>query len=437
MSPRPVVAYRAPERGFVLVGVVMMVLALTIIGVSLYSLSGYESQFFGRSFIDRQALYTANGGVELAKRLLITPIGSPAAQSLSNVKLAIGREGIVSAVAWYDNPFDSTGPMRPNTNVHVRVGVNVFGIARTVQGTYNPGNPNSPYWRLFSSTTPITYSGATGTLRAQGGAWQPVAAASDTAWIASLEGQSSVAVTADVVPASLAAPFITAHYPSSPSSPDTAWVSRNYNPLSAYPHYSTVFVDMDAGPAADSYKYFRSASDTLTVIWTSQGTKYDFVSGANVHLRVRGTAIWILPRGALFDGEVVVERLPGATTANLVIVAGPSTGSPVTGVWFNKAVRTPLNDVNVFIVSNSTVRIQDAVASNQLMEARRLCIYADAIRLSGPASGTHVLDLRYPAALRPVADQLYGLGLLPGVTGMQSTTFALVPGSWTTSPGLQ
>ena len=435
MSARRAGPIRATERGFVLVGVVMMVLALTIIGISLYSLSGYESQFFGRSFLDRQALYTSNGGIELAKRLLITPLGSPPSQSLSNVKLAIGRENIVSAVAWYESPFDSTGPMRPNAIVHFRVGVNVHGNARTVQGSYNPGNPNSPYWRLFASANPIAYPTGAGSIRAQGGAWHPVTSSSDTSWINSLESQSSIAMTADALPAPIVAPFIAAHYPAL-AGPDTAWVTRDYDPSSPGAHYANVYIAMDAGPAANSFRYFRAASDSISPIWSAFGTKYSFISGAHVNIRVRGTAVWILPQGALFDGDVIFDRLPGATTANLVIVAGPGTALPTAGVVFAKGVTNTGGNVNVFVVSSSKVRIEDPVMSPGTVATPNLCVYASGIELKGNTGGQRQ-HLGYPATMRTVADQLYGWGVLPGVPGMVSTTFALVPGSWTTSPGLQ
>ncbi len=54
-----------PERGFVLVAVVMFVLALTILGFSLYGLSSYEGQFLSRSLATQQSLYRAEGGQEL------------------------------------------------------------------------------------------------------------------------------------------------------------------------------------------------------------------------------------------------------------------------------------------------------------------------------------------------------------------------------------
>ncbi len=101
-------ARAAAERGFVLIGVVVMVLALTIIGISLYSLSGYEVQFFGRSYDERRATYAASGGVELVKMLVTSPIGNPATARLSSAGLAVGREGVTSAIAFMRSAWISS-----------------------------------------------------------------------------------------------------------------------------------------------------------------------------------------------------------------------------------------------------------------------------------------------------------------------------------------
>src|SRR6476646_7178158 len=70
---RPLAPSRDPSRssGFVLVGVVIFVLALTILGLSLFSLSTYEADFFGRSSDQAQAFYSALGGIEWAKFMLL------------------------------------------------------------------------------------------------------------------------------------------------------------------------------------------------------------------------------------------------------------------------------------------------------------------------------------------------------------------------------
>lgn len=439
MSGRPATARRARAGGFVLVGVVMMVLALTIIGLSLYSLSGYESQFFGRSLFDRQALYTASGGIELAKSMLSTPLGSPPDYRLSNVTRAIGREGIVSAVAWQDDPPDSSGPLVWTKDVHLRVGVSVLGATRTVEGTFSLAQPNSPYWRLFAASSIQYYGTNDGTLLAAGGAWQSITTASDSAWIRRLDSSSRIALTPTPPPMPAVTQFIVDHLPS-PTSADTAWLTRDYNPATPSPGYANLYVDMDAGPGANDSRFFRAGSDTITSIWGAFGTQFDFCSGAVVHVRVRGTAIWIIPRGAYVEGEFRIERLPGATTANLIIVAGPNGRHPTypnSGFWCTKGMWTTNNDVNVFLVSNGTVRIEDGSPSHQDMGVAALSIVANAVRLNGPDEDAHRLSLRYPSTLKPVAQDLYNRRLLPTVTGMQSGTFALQPGSWRQSPGLQ
>lgn len=430
----------AGERGFVLLGVVVMVLALTIIGVSLYALSGYESQFFSRTYFERQALYRASGGIEIVKKLVTTSING--GYRLSNAAMAVGHEGVVSAVAWQDTPPDSTGDLDWNQDVHVRVGVNVFGATRMVEGKYRFVQPNNPYWRLFATTNKITKVNAASNLAnllARGGAWQVVDAPSDSAWIAQLDPPSKIALTTLPTPSPEATSFITAHMPP-PLSADTAWVTRDYNPLAPPPRFTNLYVTMDAGPGASAFKYFGAASDTLSLQFPALGTYYDFFSGAVVHAIVRGTAVWVIPRGMRLTGELRVERLPGATTANLVIVVGPNgrePGATNLAIQLEKAIWTPNDDVNVFLVANGTIRLQDGSGSNANVTCRSLCMFADAIQLSGPANGTHRLELQYPPALRDVATDLYGRDLLPRASGVQMSAFTFVKGSWRESAELQ
>lgn len=428
---------RAGAQGFVLVGVVMMVLALTIIGVSLYSLSGYDSQFFGRSRFERQALYAASGGVEMVKVLLTTPQLS---YRLSNASRAvgrvIGRDTIVTAVAWQTNPDDSTGPIQWGKPVHIRVGASVNGAARTVTGSFTPRQPDNPYWRLFTSAAPVQFlPGVQRTLRARGGAWHPVQSAADSAWIRALHTESRIALTTAAPPAASISSFINDHYPP-PGSADTARLTRDGpGPLS----YATVTLTMDAGPGANDYKFFRSESDLWTV---SQGLLpiFSYVTDANTHVRVRGTAIWILPKGAYFIGEFRVQRYDEDDPANLIIVAAPNGLHPLyplSGTWFSKGIWTPDDDVNVFVVSSGSVLIDDLSISPDDIEARHLSVLAQNIRLSGPALGTHTLRLEYAPELKSVASDLYGRGLLPPIPGMTMQSFERVAGSWTAYPGLQ
>ena len=106
MSPAP----RGPrprEAGFVLIGVIIFVLALTIIGISLFSLSSYEAQFLQRSLDGEQAFQSAVGGIERARFALC------ATSRLDAVSAAPGRENVIAATAFQVRGSDSisTGPV--------------------------------------------------------------------------------------------------------------------------------------------------------------------------------------------------------------------------------------------------------------------------------------------------------------------------------------
>jgi hypothetical protein len=435
----PVQAPRGRENahGFVLVGVVMMVLALTIIGVSLYSLSSYEAQFFGRSRFERQALYSASGGVELVKVLLVTPIGSPPQLRLSNAKRAegrvIGRDTLLRAVAWQDSPLDSTGPIDSSQPVHIHVSASVNGATRTVIASFIPHQPDLPYWRLFTSSAPILLAPSLARLRADGGAWHPVQNSSDSAWIGGLQSSSRIALTASAPPVASIANFMTDHYPA-PGSPDSARITYSAFP----PPYATITLTMDAGSASAS-GFYRSRSDMWTV---SQSLLpiFSYFTDANTHIFVRGTAVWILPKGIYCIGEFVVDRLVAGEEANLVIVAGPNGApvpNPLAGAWFSKGISTPNDNVNVFVVSSGSVLISDASISPINIEARRLSVLGQDVVLSGPALGTHTLRFEYAPDQKPIATDLYNRGLLPPFSGMTMQAFEKVAGSWTAYPGLQ
>src|SRR5262245_6741389 len=67
---RPTAPWLKSERGFVLPGVVMFVIVLTILGLSLFALSSYEAQFMNATLDETQAFYLANGAIDRAKFLL-------------------------------------------------------------------------------------------------------------------------------------------------------------------------------------------------------------------------------------------------------------------------------------------------------------------------------------------------------------------------------
>src|SRR5262249_35432151 len=126
------------ERGFVLVGVVMFVLALTILGFSLFDLSGYEARFSQSNLDSEAAFFAACRGLDHAKFVLAKtdPLGAGGDMSLSP------DPHIVYARAWRtDTPDDTIGSianMPAGTPVQIRVLANVNGQLRFAQAQYIP-----------------------------------------------------------------------------------------------------------------------------------------------------------------------------------------------------------------------------------------------------------------------------------------------------------
>lgn len=443
----------AAARGFVLVGVVMMVIALTIIGLSLYSLSGYETQFYGQSLFDRQALYSASGGVELVKELVLSDQGSPAMPRLSSAGLAVGREGVVSALAWQDSPADSSGPIDFGQPVHIRVGVVVHGVERTVEGQFSATEAKSPYRYLLTvpgqviAVAPpgsqcdepiVGYPFGRARVVMSGNAWQNIPPA-DSAWKSpSCFAVNLVApfmITPDRAPSTDASGFVSAHIGG--ATLPTMVLGTGGTPVN--------MLDLDG---SYSGRFFRSpTSDPGAPQALRNG--FDFVSENPLRIRVRGTAIWVVQRGLHLSNGLRVERLPNTESQpNLVIVAGPSgryPGSQTVGLDILRGINIdsgPNSDVNVFLVTDGDlVDSEENNGTSDLNYAGRLCMFAqNYLLLPGgllSATSPNHAERRYGGpSMLTAADDLLRRGLLPAPVGGAAEGLALVPGSWTTSPGL-
>lgn len=432
-------ARRAAERGFVLVGVVMMVMALTIIGISLYSLSGYETQFFSRTLFDRQALYRASGGIELAKALLSEQLPD---YRLSNVTRAIGREGIVSAIAWQDSPPDSSGPIDWGQEVHVRIGVQEFGATRTVEATFNGSTEESPYHKVFTSSTSIStlHENNNRPTILVGDLWQHIGSSADTAWVFDLDDDSRTRFVAGEPPTPRSAQFLTAHGPGT-------LAGMTGSPSTPGPGNTTITMDTGSDTGIG---YFRTNTDPLTDHYVTMSPYFDFYSQRNVTVRVRGTAVWLVPRGLQIEGDFTVERLPGANAARLVLVIGPNeryiAPAPFLpagdeshyGPIFEKSIWITSSNTCMFIASHGTARISRAYNAGPQAVAGAISVFANRIEFQGPEyhDPRRDMTLAYAPWMATLADQLYQAGCLPGWNGTSTGEWTLVAGSWTSSPGL-
>src|SRR5262249_24459963 len=144
-------------------GVVTFMLALTILGLSLFALSSYEAQFFYASASREQSLQNSESGMELVKALLDT-----ATPQLQDAHLAEGQSGVTHALAYQQRsalPTDTTsfGPVDWSRDVVLVVSAKSGGVERTLQATFHPRPADNPYKFLVSSGGRLTYDQANST----------------------------------------------------------------------------------------------------------------------------------------------------------------------------------------------------------------------------------------------------------------------------------
>jgi hypothetical protein len=430
MTPAPPASGR--ERGFVLVGVVMFVLALTIIGMSLYGLSGYEAGFLQDSVDREQALHRAAGGQEVVKSLLAAP-----PYSLQAAKAAQGHAGIVYANAWQveSGTLDSTGTLDWDQPVHVRVTAQVRGITRTVEGRFRPSQRRDPYEHLIASTAWLRYNPLTpgpdsraGSTSFLGRVWQ--VPPSDSLWRASVTWISGGPITYATSPTPDRAGFLADKLPL--AGPPDAYLTANPSK-----HVLRLFA---VGGGPPSAIFSTPASVPFGPTFAQKLASFDFFVRPQLDIEVRDVAVLIAPRGLFFEQKVFVKSAGGATPT-LIVVTGPNErytefeDNRNVGIWFFGGLEVE-DDVDVFLVSDGEVRIEHFNEPEEPSRATHLTVFAGGVYLMGPktgAPGAPRMDLRHDPAdaafLARIRD-LQSRGLLPAAGGTPASTFSMIPGSW-------
>ena len=408
--------WQEEASGFVLVGVVMFVLALTILGVSLFSLSSYEAQFFGRSSDETTAFYAALGGIERAKFVLARK------RHYEDVTLGLPLGDIVNATATRTDNGQSTGVVdfTGTVPVDIRVTANHNGASRTVQQRFIPVKPNHIYRRLITA-----YDGVkviqTETIGPQvdrspqtymdGAVWQHNP---DILWnsLAQVDPSPfSRTVTVADVPHPDVVSYISVHQ----TFVTPAVNQGNY--------------DLTSG------NVFYETSGTLTGTLNGYGDGYGAYSSGTSTITVSGTAIWLLDHGFKSDKSVQVNAgpvNPSQPMPLLIIVARDPVGRPPEESAIN--FLGGLNStVPVIIVSDGTVDIEhlnDFSGVSTL--ASYISIFANYVVFGGPTPGWSARII-HPSTLSTidwVIDDLYDAGLLPNSTAGISTQFVTVPRTW-------
>jgi hypothetical protein len=402
-------------RGFVLIGVVMFVLALTILGLSLFSLSGYEAQFLGDSWNKDQAFYLATGGVERAKFALVSQ------RSLSSVTQFLPNQGVVYARAMDTVSGDTLGPVNFNSNdaISIRVLATYNGMRSMVETRYRPQPSPEYYKRLATTTTHLEVNDAylppLFTVHhgqqtfLSGEVLQNEGAAGTVTW--GLAAQSPTLVGGTVVPAPAVSSVISANWGAA-------------QPLTIPPNGKYL---LNAG-GSKHVSFFKMGDLALLLgLWDQLSPTPEF--------DVNGYAVLLVRQGMRFENKVTVKG--SGPNDCLVILAegtgvfGPSLPNQGT-IWFFGGLDSP--NVPVILVANGRVEIeQDVNGVNNPTDVDYLSIFNDnVISVSGPNPGHQMVLHHDPSspydAPNGLIDDLANQGVLPNASPTPKLT--LVRGTW-------
>lgn len=437
MSARRKRRERAGDGGFVIIGVVIFVIALAILGVSLFSLSSIEAEFFGRTENETQELYSAEGGLEWARAVLASEERLEAVAQIVRDSL-----GIVAAQAGQrqNGVFVTSGPVQWNSpdSVWVRVTAAVGDTTtRTVEAWFKAIRGDEYYKRLITSASKVVvYIGNVGGTIGR----------SNTLVLESLQGSTRLPAT---------------YWQ---NSTDHSWLSYLRTPpvpvheihSSFIPIPNTVeFITRHAAGADTSVHYVpgqgaydvQSSMSAARFFWTDDprptppDSSYSWWVPEAIDVRVRGLCVWMFPDGVRFNQSVYVRRT-GSQPGCLVIVANRNgdhqevqSGVPYdyrdVGIWFFGGLRAD-RDIPVILVSNGTVIVEQYNNATVSLEVPELSIFAREVRLSGPLEGVPYSRLGHTKSglLDQYVNTLSTLEALPNAVAGGAHSLALSPGSW-------
>lgn len=411
------------ERGFVLVGAVMVVLALTILGLSLFSLSSYENQFLRASVDQQRAFYAASGGLERVKLNLAS------GGRLEHSWFGFPDATVDSARAWQwkAGVMVESGPIEPGI-VHVRVHARSGASRSTVSGRFLLSTVSSTYRRLFTLSNGITVQDNNQTINLDGKIYHRNTTSTWESRVTWMNQASKDSVRRGCT--WIEDPDVQSIFDLRPQATlrDPPLVLRGTLP-GAVANWHFDAQDLQPG-------WFRAPTDTVS-------SKFPFsfmYLGSNdpplatpFTLRVRGPAVWVLPNGFYGFAEVTVDTLGDGRDAALVILAGPNR---LPGDWsdlsvrFENGIHNPRN-IPIILVSSRRVDLYGNSSSDRTLSY--LSLYARDLRLEGKTN--YKFFLRHP--MNSTHDQAGGLidrliawGALPNAGATTSGQLQLIAGSW-------
>jgi hypothetical protein len=430
--------------GFVLVGVLMFILVLTILGLTLFSLSSLESQFFYRANDDVRARYAAMSGIERAKVVLSATSSLAAARDVSGAPI----DSLVSTVAKQGTDYDTADSTSlvdwtSGTPVWIRALAVVNGERALVEAKFTPNDKQDNYRRMFTLSGPIPHLDVYDWITDPNPPHAMVHVGLYTilnGGLSQFSTDSTFKGKAKVGPA----PYSLGDTVSVPDVP--GFIAQHWSQpgvTQVYGNPKDVYT-LDASGQPDQIGFFETsffwgddkippAAWSLNVDGGNPG--HVGVSPKDTCLiTVHGTCIWMFDNGVRFHRSL---RIVGndATQDALIIVAKPGTaiaGDAGQGIVFKAGVVA--TNASVVLVTNSGVGFQHWVNLTENSTVPYLSVYAAGSDVVGPGLG-HLMTLTHlPNAVQDqpngLIDRLSQKGYLPNSTTGTTGDFTLIAGSW-------
>lgn len=420
MTPHALRSAAHDERGFLLVGVIMFMLALTILGLSLFSLGTYEARFFHEAQAREQALQSSESGSAVVRAHLLAP-----PYRLENAQRAVGRNGIVRAIAYQwrsSNPSDtvSRGAIVWDSTMVIAVTARHGTEERTTLARFVPVPARTPYQTLFTAGGGLWYDTRNSSVRnveLSGPVQHLVTTGADSAWVNQVSWTSGRPLDPSPAATVYADAFVDRKLPL--ASPPTAWDEND--------------LDLDLINTGTTPRFFSSPPTPESAQDDPEASQFGFYTDGTLTITVRGPCVWVVPDGVCFGRRVVVQPQPGQS-GSLVIVAkrnGRAPGFENRGLWFQGGLSlSDPNNVSLFLVSSSDIALGYVRNSTESRDVRALSVVAGGrIDLMGPSGGFR-FRLTHPTSMDATATTLLSQDALPPTSGGNGRVLAYSGASW-------
>jgi len=443
-TPLPPSALRNPghveERGFALLTVIVIVMALTILGLSLFSLSGFEARFFHPAVNQAQAVQLGRAGVDWARYVL------ESTDDLDSVRIATPPDGIAGVIARRGTDFDSadsTGNVFPTAGgnpdpIWVRAVASQGNQESAVLARFSPNEGHDLYKRLITVMDKLVIKQDDDAERF-----------GNTLLIGNIR-MGTVRIedyNGDAITDPLHGPPCVAQHsfprPEQDLGPGAAWWQEKY----ATAQYLPGDAPITLGPTGTTPGVYRT--DPGEPFGTPSRWWSAVLEGDECNVNVRGTSIWMFPDGLRCNGQLQLTNV-GTGPATVIMVGRPTPGPPSGGPQDENDVGFALlggiltvGTVNVFMISTGGVEIEhlEVPWHNKEGHANYISIYSDWVRLMGPREpndmtfkhGDNCNDVPPQDAKDGLVDQLIEANLLPN-SRLARRRLTFVPGTWNENP---